>query len=88
MSKAERKALNKVRRAMLGCHRRDFLVDEFDLSNPREAQGKAFDIASAYGAASMDRIVMDALGRALQGYADVKERADSERARQAQEKTA
>jgi hypothetical protein len=84
-SKTERKALNKVYAAMRECHRRDFLVDEFDINKPREAQRRAFDIASKYGPATCDAIVMMRLGRAFQGLADVRERVEKERTNQAEE---
>lgn len=76
----EHRALARLHRAIAECLKNEFTLDGFDLNDPRDMAKRAGEIMRAK-VSLRDREAMNALRRAANDYAAVKEVADNERAR-------
>lgn len=91
MSPTEKKARRRFEAALLRCHRQEFVLDALDTSKPREIRAWAVDARKEWerlpGNEAFDaRNALDELAAAAQGWADVHERGERERAAQAAKK--
>lgn len=91
MSPTEKKAWRRFDEALATCRRQEFILDSLDTSKPREIRAWAIDARKQWERrpgreADAARVALDRLASAAQGWADVHERGERERAAQAAKK--